>query len=41
MIRYCALMFVFVVFFAAYVDRVSKDPDSYGDAMKTDCPKVE
>lgn len=47
MIKYCALMFVFVMFFyfilniAAYVDRISKNPDSYGDAMKTECSKVE
>ena len=47
MIRYCALMFVLVVFYylilnvAAYVGKMSKDPDSYGDAMKTGCRKVE
>jgi hypothetical protein len=47
MIRYCMSLFVLVVLFyfvlnvAAYVDKVSKSPDGYGDAMKTECRKVE
>lgn len=36
-----AMFFYFILTIAAYVDKVSKDPDSYGDTMKTECRKVE